>query len=108
MAANHWNSLPALPETMQPEDLPMQSVAMVPAAAADALIEATRKSLHREIELLREMIKEIESQAERRVQTLEEQARADRETIIDLNRRLAEAEQLARLYEAGRLKSISE
>jgi DNA-binding transcriptional MerR regulator len=97
LQANDWQGLPSLPEMASDTPLPMQSVAMVPAAAADALLDETRRSLTREVALLREQIEKLESRA-----------MEDRGTIINLNRRLAEAEQLVRLYESGRLKPASE
>ena len=84
-----WQDLPPMPEAPPG----VAEFPVVPAAAADAALSTERRALLREIALLQERLDDYESQRN-----------ADQETILDLTRRLAEAETELRLFRAGRLK----
>jgi DNA-binding transcriptional MerR regulator len=86
--ADSWETLPPLPDSQ-----PSARVPVVPAAAADAALESERRSLMREIAMLQD-----------RIEKMEGSARSDRETILELTRRLATAEAELRLWQDGRLR----
>jgi DNA-binding transcriptional MerR regulator len=102
LRADDWRDLP-----VAPGDAPLRvtaPVAMVPQQAAAAALDEQRRALLREIATLEDRVKDLAQQLSH------EQAarRDDVERLVreqtDLRAKLAEAEQLNRLYESGRLK----
>ena len=75
-----WERLPALDESAS---------SIIPAPAAMIAAQTERAVMQKEIEMLREQIVELKAE------------RADRDELV---KKLAEAETMLRLYEAGRLK----
>jgi DNA-binding transcriptional MerR regulator len=103
MQKDDWEGLPPLPRAAN-----VATVPVIPAAAAEAGIQAERKALLREIASLQERLENVETQltdeqAGRRADIERLQSTMHKE-IADLRAQLAEAQALNRLYESGRLK----
>jgi DNA-binding transcriptional MerR regulator len=106
LQADNWEDLPHIPERPN-----MAAVPVVPEAAAQAALDAERRTLFREIATLQERLEKVEAQLEEERagrEALLQTERAEREKLLrelsDLNAKLAEAQTELRLYRSGRLK----
>jgi hypothetical protein len=106
LRANDWIDLPPLP--MSDGTAGMRSVPVVPQAAAEAGLQAERRSLLHEIANLQKRLENVEDQLRQEqsarredVERLLREAAEERGKLLE---ELAELRSLVKLYESGRLK----
>jgi DNA-binding transcriptional MerR regulator len=103
MQINDWTGLPPMPDAPPSAEFPV-----VPAAAADAQIDAERRAFLREIAMLQGRVDQLERQIRE-----EQSARRDEiERLLrereEMRATLASAETELRLWQQGRLRPLDE
>jgi DNA-binding transcriptional MerR regulator len=103
MQANDWAGLPPMPDAPPSAEFPV-----VPAAAADAQLDAERRAFLREIAMLQQRVDQLERQIRD-----EQAARRDEiERLLrereEMRATLAAAETELRLWQQGRLRPLDE
>lgn len=100
LQADDWRNLPEFNTTIDAR----MTVAAIPTKAAEMALDAERRSLMREIASLQERIAEIKQEAQERITSLETDNKTKADEIRNLSSRLAKAETLLGLFNAGKLK----